>query len=356
MKQASYINRIATAVPPHQVHDKFVSYVPQIVEDERMRKLFSRLASKCQIERRYSVIRPAPELERLDSDDFFTRGRFPSTEQRMKLFEREAFRLAEKPLKDVLAKIDSQSITHLIVTSCTGFYAPGLDLEIQKSFALRSDLERTNVGFMGCYAAINALKLADHIVQSRPDSKVLLVNLELCTLHLQESTDPEQLMAFLQFADGCAVTLVSSDSFGLRIDGFRAEVFDQGKELIQWHVGDTGFEMILSADVPKALGAGLETVAKKILPEDSREKMKLWAIHPGGRSILDAVQTKLEIPADEMKYSREVLRDYGNMSSATVLFVLAKMLSEPGTHGRGIAMAFGPGLTVETMRFEKAMS
>ncbi|HVK60300.1 MAG TPA: type III polyketide synthase [Bdellovibrionales bacterium] len=352
---SSYLNRIVTSVPQHEVHEKFVSYIPQIVQDERMRKLFSRLASKCHIERRYSVVRPALEPDRLDADGFFTRGEFPSTQSRMKFFEREAMRLAEKPIETVLEKVDRSKITHLIVTSCTGFYAPGLDLEIQKHFGLRSDLERTSVGFMGCFAAINALKLADHIVRARADATVLLVNLELCTLHLQESTEPEQLMAFLQFADGCAVSLVSSDASGLRLDGFHARVFEDGKDLIQWHIGDTGFNMILSADVPKALGRSLQSAHPKFIDADQRANTKLWAVHPGGRSILDAVQTQLGLTDSEMSFSRNTLRNFGNMSSATVLFVLSDMLAEPALHGDGVAMAFGPGLTVESMRFHKAI-
>jgi alpha-pyrone synthase len=351
---ASYINRIVTSVPEYEVHQKFVSYVPQLVADERMEKLFTRLANKCQIERRYSVMEPAKDAEVLG--EFFKRGDFPSTAKRMDLFEKEALKLARNPIATALEKIDRDSISHLIVTSCTGFYAPGLDLEIQKEFGLRSSLERTNVGFMGCYAAINALKLADHIVRADSKANVLLVNLELCTLHLQESTDPEQLMAFLQFADGCAVSLVSADPFGLRIGKFHAEVFEEGKDLIQWHVGDTGFEMVLSADVPKTLGAGLSSVASKIMSPDEKSAMRMWAIHPGGRSILDAVQSKLEIPEEKMSYSRHVLKNYGNMSSATVLFVLHEMMNDQSLHGSGIAMAFGPGLTAETMRFEKALA
>jgi alpha-pyrone synthase len=352
---ASYLNRIATSVPENEVHQKFVAYIPELISDERMRKLFARLANKCQIKTRYSVMQPAPEPGRLDRNDFFKRGAFPSTAARMDLFKREALKLARKPVQQILEKLDPASITHLIVTSCTGFYAPGLDLEIQAEFGLASNLQRTNVGFMGCYAAINALKLADYIVRAEPKANVLLVNLELCTLHLQESTNPEQIMAFLQFADGCAVSLVSGEPHGLKIGKFHAEVFESGKELIQWHVGDTGFEMILSADVPKALGAGLESIGPKLMSEPERKAMKLWAIHPGGRSILDAVQAKLEIPEVMMLHSRNILRDYGNMSSATVLFVLAEMLSDHSLHGPGIAMAFGPGLTAETMRFEKAL-
>lgn len=355
MSREVFLNHIEIEVPKNDVHLKFIDYIPRLTSDERLQKLFKRLAGKCQIESRYSVVTPSAAHDKLDQDGFYEAAHFASTAQRMKRFESEAFVLAEKPISRLLKRVSPEEISHLIVVSCTGFAAPGLDLEIQKKFSLRSDLERTIIGFMGCYAAINALKAARHIVRSEPSAKVMIVNLELCTLHLQESSEPEQLMAFLQFADGCSVSLVSAEAFGLRLEGFRSEVLTEGQELIQWHIGDSGFEMVLSPEVPQALGRGLPSILPRLLEATSREQVNLWAVHPGGRSILDVVQAGVGLSDDEMKYSREILKNYGNMSSATIMFVLRSIMADNAAQGLGVAFAFGPGLTVESMRFEKKL-
>lgn len=353
----AFLNRIETAVPPHEVHSKFVSFIPRLVADERRRRIFSRLAQKCQIDTRYSVVSPHEDPELLDVEGFYRLGRFPSTAARMQKYERHALGLVEEPVRRLLSSVnDRREITHLIITSCTGFYAPGLDLELQRHFGLRSDLERMMIGFMGCYAGVNALKAAAQIVRASlayQPAKVLIVNLELCSLHLQQSDDPEQLMAFLQFADGCAASLITSEPYGLRLDRFKAAVMPEARELIRWHVGDGGFQMVLSGEVPRAIGQELPRVWPQIVTENERRGLSLWAVHPGGRSVLDAVQTALRLSDDEMKVSREVLRRYGNMSSATLMFVLKILLDDGRRYGSGAAMAFGPGLTVETLLFHK---
>jgi alpha-pyrone synthase len=350
-----FINAIETAVPAYDGHRKFLSFLPHLIQEERQLKLVQRLASKAQIDHRYTVFTPAEQENRLDADGFFVPGQFASTERRMERYKKEALRLAEIPVAKILARVadPATEITHLIVTSCTGFYAPGLDLELQKHFGLRSDLERTIIGFMGCYAAFNAMKSAWHIVRSKPEAKILIVNLELCSLHLQENGTAENVLGFLQFADGCAASLVSSEDTGLRLERFRSAVVSDDADLIRWDVGDQGFKMVLAMDVPKALGRALPDLMPKLMTAEERAKMKIWAIHPGGRSILDAVQERLELRDDEMAPSREILRGFGNMSSATIMFVLQSILKDSSALGPGAAMAFGPGLTVESMRFHK---
>lgn len=349
----AYLNAIETAVPEHDVHTKFVSYVPSLAGDERIKRVFQRLANKSGIEHRYSIIKPSEHLEVLDRDGVYRRGSFATTRERMQIFEREALKLAITPVERMLSRVPASEITHLIYTTCTGFSAPGPDLQLRKHFGLRNDLERTVIGFMGCFAAFNAMKAARHIVRSESKSKVLLVNLELCTLHLQESADPEQLLAFLQFADGCAVSLVSAEPFGLSLDRFRTDVLSDEEELIQWHIGDRGFEMVLSPDVPQALGRGVPRVLENVMSKKERSDLSIWAVHPGGRSILDAFQEKAGLPEGSLDHSREVLRNFGNMSSATILFVLKSILEDQSTWGKGAAFAFGPGLTVESLMFEK---
>jgi predicted naringenin-chalcone synthase len=235
----------------------------------------------------------------------------------------------------------------VLVTCCTGLYAPGLDFEIVDHLGLSAGVERTMVGFMGCYAAINALKLARHIVRSVPKAGVLMVNLELCTLHFQESQELEQVLSFLVFADGAAASLITAREQGFALDSFKAVMVPETRGLITWKIRGLGFDMLLSGQVPAELGRALHE--GELMAE--RDGIDLWAVHPGGRSILDAVEKGLELPADALAASREVLSCFGNMSSATVMFVLQRMMQQAQPGQRGCAMSFGPGLTAETMRF-----
>ena len=241
------------------------------------------------------------------------------------------------------------------MASCTGLSAPGLDLEIVQRAGLSPSVERTIIGFMGCYAAINALKLAHHIVRSEPEARVLVVNCELCTLHLKETQDLEQLLTFCLWGDGASAALVTADPEGIAIDRFHALLARDARELMRWNVRDDGFDMVLSGRVPATIQAVLGGNAAAVLHGASVDEIDLWAVHPGGRSVLDAVQRTLNLPADALAPSREVLHDHGNMSSATVMFVMEKLLASGASSGaRGCGMAFGPGLTAETMTFRMA--
>jgi alpha-pyrone synthase len=349
----AYINRIATAVPTHDVHETFVRFADSLLEDPRLRKLFGRMADRSGIAHRYSTLEPAadPTAGAIDAAGQFTRGRFPSTGDRMGLFEAAALPLALEALGTLDIGDRRDRISHLIVTTCTGLYAPGLDMQIAAKLGLRSSVERSMVAFMGCYAAFNALKLARHIVRSEPEAQVLVVNLELCTLHLQETQNIEQVLSFLVFADGCAASLVTAEPEGIALDHFHAALIPQTEGLITWRVGDIGFDMHLSGQVPGAIGEGLASAASLILDGADPNAIDLWAVHPGGRSVLDAVATGLALPPNALEDSRAVLRDYGNMSSATIMFVLARMMRHGRAGARGCAMGFGPGLVAETMLF-----
>jgi len=207
------------------------------------------------------------------------------------------------------------------------------------------------LGFMGCSAAINGLKTARHIVRSEPEARVLVLNLELCTLHLKETLNLEQLLCFLLFADGCAACLVTAEPKGIALDSFRAVLVPHSRDLMAWNIRDLGFDMVLSGSVPRAIGDALRGGAQQIIGDAPVDSIDLWAVHPGGTSVLDAVEHAFELPAMALLPSREVLRQYGNMSSATVMFVLEAMMRTAAPRNRGCAMAFGPGLIAETMLF-----
>jgi predicted naringenin-chalcone synthase len=283
----------------------------------------------------------------------FKRGAFPGTAARMAMFAQAAPVLAQKAVDGLRLGDEVSRITHLIITTCTGFSAPGIDLDLAARCGLPDGIERTMIGFMGCYAAINALKLARHIVRSDPHAKVLLVNIEVCTLHLRETTELEKLLSFCLWGDGCAATLVTAEPLGIELDSFRCTIAAERRDLMTWDIGDHGFDMYLSGQVPAAIQDALRNNQDAILDGRPPEAIDLWAVHPGGRSILDAVERALNLTPVALEPSREVLRRYGNMSSATVMFVMEEMLKAPGDL-RGCGMSFGPGLTAETMLFRTA--
>jgi alpha-pyrone synthase len=345
----AFINRIATALPPHDVHEGFLDFGRRMLSsDGRRLALFNRMAERSGIAHRYSIFEPEGAG---DATHFYRPGAFPGTAARMKLFERFAPGLACQATERLLAGEDRARVTHLIVTCCTGCFAPGIDLQLVERCGLNPGVERTFVGFMGCYAAINALKLARHIVRSEPAARVLTLNLELCTLHLHETTDLEEILSFLLFGDGCAAALISADPVGVRMDSFKAALVPDTTELIRWNIREQGFDMVLSGGVPGAIRSGLARARSSFLDESP---IDLWAVHPGGRTVLDAVEAALELPPPALSVSRGVLSDFGNMSSSTVMFVLERLMRDAAPGSGGCAIAFGPGLVAETMRFRMA--
>jgi predicted naringenin-chalcone synthase len=365
----AYINRIATAVPDDDVHNAFVAFADQMLGDAsnadaaRVQPIFRRMAQRSGIRRRFSVLTaserttptgPATEFY-VNAHEFYTLGRFPDTAQRMAIFERAAPLLAQRTLDKLrLTEAERRGITHVLVTTCTGLYAPGLDFDIVDHLGLDTSVERTMIGFMGCYAAINGLKQARHIVRSQPEAKVLLVNLELCTLHLQETHDLEQVLSFLVFGDGCAASLISAEPTGFGLDSFRAVLLPETRGLITWRIGGAGFDMFLSGQVPGAIATGLAAAGADALGEFNPAEISLWGVHPGGKSVLDAVERGLGLSPTALAASRQTLECFGNMSSATVMFVLERLMQTAQPGQRGCAMSFGPGLTAETMLFHAA--
>jgi predicted naringenin-chalcone synthase len=259
--------------------------------------------------------------------------------------------LAARALEGIDLAGLKDEVTHLIVACCTGLYAPGIDIDIINHFGLKPTVERTFIGFMGCYSAVSALKLARHIVRSEPGAKVVVVNVELCTIHLQEIHDVDQMLCFLIWGDGASACLVSSEPNGIELQSFHSVMIGHGADQLVWRIGQSGFDIVLSGKVAQTLGHTLPGTIGSILGGRRVRDIALWAVHPGGRAILDAVGRAIDLQEGALGLSREVLRRFGNMSSATLVFVLKEML-ERRLKGLGCAMAFGPGLVAESMAFE----
>ncbi len=294
----AYLNRVATAVPEHEVHDAFLRFARgRLSKHPRRLAIFDRMAQRTGIENRFSTILPRNDLdgEAVDEAGVYRRGAFPGTAVRMDAFEARAPELALRAVAGLDLGEDRSDITHVVVASCTGFAAPGLDLELVARLGLNPSVERTMIGFMGCYAAINALKLAHHIVRSEPEARVLVVNCELCTLHLKDTDDLETLLSFCLWGDGCSAALVSGEPVGLRIDSFRALLAADLADLMSWRVRDDGFDMVLSGRVPATVAKVLDANAETILRGAKCSEFTHWAIHPGGRSVLDAVEGALDL-------------------------------------------------------------
>lgn len=353
-ERRAYINALAGVVPDHDVHRLFIDWAEGQVADERMRKLFLRMADRSGIEHRWSVLPAAADGGSQIAAGGFYHGEAPPTSRRMRVYAEQAPKLALAAIARLREQVELEGITHLVVASCTGFVAPGIDQIIARELGL-DGVERTLVGFMGCYAAVAALRTAYHIVRSEPEARVLTVTVELCSLHLQQTQELASLLAMLQFSDGAAAALVTSEPAGLEMSHLFSMQLEDSAELIQWQIGDTGFEMTLSGEVPGRIQQALaeDEVRATLYNGWGPDQISSWAIHAGGRSILDAAEKGLELPQGSLWASRDVLARYGNMSSSTLMFVLSELIGRPDT-GKGVAIAFGPGLAAEGFHFEQA--
>ncbi len=342
---APRINAIATAVPASECNARYRDWAHRQLGD-REASLLDRMLHRSGIGNRFTVLSEDDTHEAAGS--FYARPEPPTTADRMAVYADKAPELA---LEAVSGLGDFGAITHLVVASCTGFTAPGLDQVIARRLGLAPTVERTVIGFMGCYAGVTALRTAGHIVRSDPAARVLTVAVELCSLHLQPTDRLDSLLAMAQFADGAAAALVTAEGPGLALGEGLSMTLEESHELITWTIGDTGFAMELSGEVPGRIGAALAEpeVAATITGGAKPGSIAAWAVHPGGRSILDAVERGLDLREDKLAASRAVLADFGNMSSATVLFVLQRLMAEKPASG--LALAFGPGLAMEGVRF-----
>ncbi len=339
------ITAFGTAVPAHDIHSAFLAWARARLEP-RVQPLFDRMAKRSGIAHRWSVL---PEGQSpVAEGGFYAREPLPPTSARMALYTEQAPELALAAIRKLGTQFQPHMITHLVVASCTGFAAPGIDQIIAQRLGLNGSVERVLVGFMGCYAAVTALRTARHIVRSEPAARVLVVTVELSTLHLQSETEIEPILAMLHFGDGAAAALVCGAGEGLTLETGISVTLPDSESLIQWSIGDEGFAMHLSGEVPGRIEAALR--APELRDQlTGGETINGWAVHAGGRTILDAVEAGLGLSAETLAKSRATLNDFGNMSSSTLMFTLAAMMDDQLKHG--IALAFGPGLAAEGFRF-----
>jgi predicted naringenin-chalcone synthase len=345
METIARINAISGAIPATDVDSDYRRWAQQSLSDPREARLFGRMAERSGIEHRWSVLGDEAGLE---PGRFYTRESAPTTAERMTVYAREAPRLA---LQAIAGLAHTDSVTHLVVASCTGFVAPGVDQIIARALGLSGNVERVAIGFMGCYAGATALRTAGHIVRSDRSARVLVVSVELCSLHLQANARLESMLAMAQFSDGAAAAIVSAEGPGLALGENLSATLEESDTLITWTIGDTGFAMNLSGEVPGRLAnalAGAE-LQDRVLDGGDAADIQAWAVHPGGKSILDAVERAFALTQGALAESRDVLRACGNMSSATILFVLERIM--PRRPATGVALAFGPGLAMEGFRF-----
>ncbi len=356
----SKIISIGKAVPSfrHQQDDilRFMQtgYAMNETDKRKLKFLYHQSA----IEQRYSVV---PDYSRPITEwKFYPHSEnlepFPSLEHRMIWYNRYAPALSVDAIRNCIAnKIHPKEITHLITVSCTGMSAPGLDLQVIELMDLPKNIFRTSVNFMGCYAAIHALKLADLICNSTPLAKVVIVCTELCTLHFQREPTMDNIASGLLFGDGSAAALITPDdtaAMGIHITDFYSEVLPKGKKDMAWELSSSGFLMTLSGYIPDLIEEEFEELAGRALQKTklSKDSVTHWCIHPGGKKVLEAIHKSLHLTNGELDKSYEILKEYGNMSSATIFFVLDKIMhtlnyKKPNTI---LGAAFGPGLTMET--------
>ncbi|MCL4179211.1 MAG: type III polyketide synthase [Verrucomicrobia bacterium] len=362
----TYLHRLETLLPPHVAPQSAIAQqFGAWSGDAATARLIRHVFKKSGIETRHSVLPDFTALNRAELFSVDAQGRViePSTQARNRCFARHAGPMAvelARRLVDGRAGFFPTDVTHIITVSCTGFVNPGPDYRIVTELGLPSTVQRYNLGFMGCYAALPALRMAQQFCLARPDAVVLVVCLELCSLHMQMKSTPDSILGNALFADGAAAALVSAlppadDCPALALDGFNSAIVEEGVRDMAWEIGDNGFNLVLSSYVPDVIAVNVDRIVGGLLAAHGLEvsEVPLWAVHPGGKAILDKVEKSLGLEPWQLRPSREVLRECGNMSSVTILFVLERMLLEHGLEPSTVAaLAFGPGLTVESGQFE----
>lgn len=358
-----YLNKISHYNPPRTFTQDFISGLLKdyIKPSERDSRIIDMIYRSSAIDQRHSMVNdlnPGFDGECLFINKEKELLPTPKSGQRNDFYRKGASLGFVETARSILAdnKLQASDITHVVTVSCTGFYAPGPDFDIVTQLGMSPDTERYHLGFMGCYAAFPALRMAESFLAKDKEAKVLVICLELCTLHLQFNTGPDQLLSGAIFADGAAGTICTSEpihSLALKWLDSYSTLIVEGESEMAWTIGDYGFDMKLTTYVPKLLAKHTQAVIEAAFPK-GKPDYEILSLHPGGKAIVDRVQQVFDEPKESLQYSREVLRKYGNMSSATILFVLEEVQKVLTPGKNTIAMGFGPGLTVETALLNKA--
>lgn len=358
-RMAVFIHDIATAVPPTAYRQNFLRdvMIRRFQGRPQTQNFLRRIYDHSGIEQRHSVVEDFREGQnRFLFFDPVRGPQTPGTATRNEAYVESAGRLALEVGKSLLGetgRFPPDEVTHLITVSCTGCSAPGFDYALVRRLGLPASTHRYHVGFMGCFAAFQAMQMASAFCRADPAAVVLIVCVEICTIHLQLDEQPDHLVSGAVFADGAAGALVSARRPTVfpayRIEGLASALADEGEQDMVWRLGDFGFEIGLSRYVPAILETHLERALQPLWALiDEPSEGACWAVHPGGRAILDKVEAGLGLAPDRLAASRTVLARYGNMSSATILFVLRELLDSPAGAEPVVAMAFGPGITIES--------
>ena len=360
----SAITAIGTANPPYKRAQHEIAEL--IAEGFHLnpiqKKILKRIYKSSGIEQRHSVLtdycKQPGEFEFFPNDPSVS---FPTTAQRMAVYKATALPLALTAIKNCLSTVNKPDITHVITVSCTGMYAPGIDIEIVQALKLASSTKRTSINFMGCYGAFNGMKVADSICRADSDATVLLVCVELCSIHIQNNFTLDNIISNAIFADGAAAVLIQSKPANqqkhLSFKSFYCDLMPNTSQEMAWHIGDSGFDMVLTAYVPDVIKSGIAEFTDRLLSQTNQSfsDIDYFAIHPGGVKILQACEASFNITEHDNRFSYDILRQYGNMSSATVLFVLNQIwndLNKTDDKKTIFSCAFGPGLTLESMLLE----
>lgn len=346
---------IGTALPGYFAYQNdILSFMGRAYNNEQDFRKLTILFHQSGIEKRYSVL---PDFGKESGVDFFKpQESQPNVGQRMGVFKKEAVRLAKESaiqaMKD--ARLKSSDLTHLVTVTCTGLHAPGLGIELVKELNMRDDIFQTSVNFLGCNAAFHALKLADLMASSDPHANVLVSCVELCTIHFQPKNNTDNLLSNTIFGDGAASAIVAgknSEIPGFKLEGFYSLLLQGGQQLMGWDVNEQSFEMVLNSQLPRYIGNEISTVIERVTSalKVSIDEIAFWAVHPGGRKILEEVKKKLDMDEKKLEQAYQVLKDCGNMSSSTILFVLDKIMKlPPGNKNKTMSIGFGPGLSIDS--------
>lgn len=364
-RNRAHLIALSTRVPRHSASpDIFARFLGKVLEHdcppgelEYWTAFLDRVVSQCGIRSRQSVL---SDFARSNPEDFEFFPRrwdlepFPTTAQRMAIYEEEALRLAHAVAREALESggLEPSRVTHLVVCSCTGFFAPGIDIRLCELLHLSPDVSRTLIGFMGCYSGFTGMRQASEIIGGDSEAVVLQVCVELCSIHFQKKRVQDLFIANTLFGDGAAAALYSAGAAGgselVELRASRSDLHLDSLDQMSWRIGDHGFEMRLSTLVPVTLRSRVRPFVDALLGDGNTDRSDVvgWAIHPGGRRIVDDLGGALELSDDDLRSSRNVLAEHGNMSSATIFFVLEDLL-RAGRSGCVAALGFGPGLTVE---------